>query len=704
AAPQPPSPPPESQALLDGVLREVLERRGTCLRVLSSRAALLCAAWSPEGTHLATGDTAGRIHLWDLQSPGAEPTRIDAGTTASGPGVKALLWAARSHQLACCDDEARVRVMKVDRKGACAPGRTYDAGTRVPWGLQLSPDEERLLGPYSEGGAGEGDTAPHAAVLGVTRQERVPVCDSGPTKPSRCAEVRAAAWAPAGKVFATAGPDAVGVWRVTRREHRDTVTRQVTFPMAGGLTVAWHPGAPALAAGGAKGVVVFRGSGDRRRPWELETRQELETPGAVEHVAWSPEGQWLAAASTGSVHLWHADSGLLSNVLHGEDPSLGGLSWNPRRRGVLATWSGTQARVWDVESGRVLATLTGHAGSIHQAVWSPDGMRLVTVSADATARIWDDTLGGPLRRETWEEVEPFLGKGAPGPGWSPDAKHVVVQDGPRAFSLWTASGEFEARGEELPHDLLRWVWHPGSEALGLVLRDAPGPGFWDLASKTLTLSRGREKAPLWDLAWSPSGQQLAIACDDGWARIYDCPGACALDRLLWSLRLVFPARRVAWSPDGQFLATGDAGGLVGIWDSRGYDLVACPQTQWGPLQHLVWNRSGSCLFTASEDGRGLLWRQGGAGRWAIAATLEARPTRLRGAAFSHDGRWLLAMEADGAGIRLHPAEFETLVAQVASRPGRNAFTEQERTHYLQFRSQRWHRQADAGEAHPGSVQ
>ncbi|RKH37352.1 hypothetical protein D7V93_42150 [Corallococcus llansteffanensis] len=683
----------------------MLERRGTCLRVLSNRAAILCAAWSPDGRHLATGDTAGRVHLWDLQSPGAEPTRIDAGTTASAPGVKALVWAARSHHLACCDNDSRVRVMKVGRNGACVLSQTYDEGTRDPWGLQLSPDEALLLGPDGKASADPGDTARNAAVLGVARQERVPVCDSGPTKPSRCAEVLAAAWAPTGKVFATAGLDEVGVWRVTRREHRDTVTRQVTFPVAGVLTVAWHPGAPALAAAGAKGVVVFRGSGDRRKPWELETRQELETPGAVEHVAWSPEGQWLAAASTGTVHLWHADSGLLSNVLHAEGPSLGGLAWNPRRRGVLATWSGTRARVWDVESGRVLATLTGHAGSIHQAVWSPDGMRLVTVSADATARIWDDALGGPLRRETWEEVEQFVGKGAPsrhkpellpqpgapGPVWSPDAKHVAVQDGPRTFSLWTASGELEARGKELPHDLMRWVWHPQSKALGLVLRDEPGPGFWDLASQTLTLSTGREKDPLWDLAWSPSGLQLATACDDGWARIYHCPGTCALDKLLWSLRLVFPARRVAWSPDGQFLATGDAGGLVGIWDSRGYDLVACPQTQWGPIQHLVWNRSGSCLFTASEDGRGLLWRQGGAGRWASSAVLEAEPTRLRGAAFSHDGRWLLAMEADGAGIRLHPAEFETLVDQVASRPGRNAFTEQERTHYLQFRNQRWQR-------------
>ncbi|WP_375760568.1 patatin-like phospholipase family protein [Corallococcus exercitus] len=720
-----PSPPPESQALLDGVLRGVLERRGTCLCVLSNRAALLRAAWSPDGRHLATGDTVGQVHLWDLQSPDAKPTRIHAGTSESASGVKALVWAARSNHLACCDDDARVWVMTVDGKGAHVLRPPYRAGTRAPWGLLLSPDEELLLGPYGNDGANPGDTARHAAVLGVTREARVPVCDPGPEQPPRCAEVLGAAWAPGGDVFATVGLDEVGVWRVTRREPRNTVTRQETFPVAGVLTVAWHPREQVLAAGGAKGVVVFRGSGDA-----LKT-QQLEPPDAVEHVAWSPDGQWLAAASTGTVRLWHADSGLLSNVLHVEAPSLGGLTWNPRRRGVLATWSGNVARVWDVERGQVLATLTGHAGSIHQVVWRPDGSQLVTVSSDATARIWDDTPGGPERRETWEQLEeqvlrkvtsPLdrwdyprelpLEPGAPGTAWafynpanprqavipeassrslglwegqdlstapsvrgrglaatwSPDGRHVAVQDGPGTFSLWTASGDLKARWKEARSDLLRWVWHPGSKALGIVLRDEPEPRFWDLTSENPTHSRGQESEALWDVAWSPSGLQFATACDDGWARIYEASSGHALDQLLWSLRLVFPARRIAWSPDGHFLATGDAGGLVGIWDSRGYDLVASPQTHWGPIQHLVWNRSGSCLFTANEGGRGLLWRQGSDGRWAITAVLDAEPTALRWATFSTDGRWLLAMEADGAGIRRYPAEFETLVAQVAARP------------------------------------
>ncbi|RKH34681.1 WD40 repeat domain-containing protein, partial [Corallococcus sicarius] len=725
-----PSPSPEFQALLDGVLRGVLERRGTCLSILANRAAILCAAWSPDGRHLATGDSAGQVFLWDLQSPGKEPTCIDAGTTdsASTPdshrGVKALVWAARSHHLACCDNDARVQVMTVGRKGPRMLRSPYEAGTRNPWGLQLSPDGELLLGPYGHDGADPSDTAPHAAVLGVARKQCVPVCDSRPKQPPRCAEVLDAAWAPEGEVFATAGLNEVGVWRVKRRESRYTVTRQETFPVAGVLTVAWHPGEPALAAGGMKGVVVFRGSGAALK------KQHLETPGPVEHVAWSPEGQWLAAASTRTVRLWHADSGLLSNVLHVEGSSLGGLTWNPRRRGVLATWSGNLARVWDVESGRVLATLTGHTGSIHQVVWRPDGKQLVTVSTDATARIWDDTTGGPERRGTWEEMEQLQRKtvspldkwdyppelplkpGAPdtawafykridpslaaipeasshslclwkgddlgtapsvrGHGlmatWSPDGRHVAVQDGPKTFSLWTASGDLKVRKKEVLHDLLRWVWHPQSKALGLVLRDQGEPWFWDLTSEAPVRPPGKEKDALWDLVWSPSGGQFATTCNDGWARIYDYKGASALNPLLWSPRLVFPARRIAWSPNGQFLATGDAGGLVGIWDSRGHDLVACPQMHWGPIQHLVWNRRSSCLFSATEGGRGLLWRQGGDGRWAIAAVLEAEPTALRWAYFSRDGRWLLAMEADGAGIRRHPAEFETLVDQVASQP------------------------------------
>ncbi|MCY1019764.1 patatin-like phospholipase family protein [Pyxidicoccus sp. MSG2] len=731
--------PLESQTLLDEVLRAVLEHRGLCLRVLSNGSATLCAAWSPDGRYLATGDRTGTVRIWDLHSPWKEPESLTVDESANNPGVNALAWAGRDNLLASVGNDCQVRVMRVGEPGARVV-HSHEGGTQSPWGLRFSPRQGLLLGPFSEGGSSRSDTSWHAGLLSVARKKLLPVSDSERVTPG-LAEVRDAVWAPDGKRFATAGRNEVGIWRVERRDSQHTVSKQEAFPVKGVRTVAWHPWKPVLAAGGAKGAALLRGSGSGKKV------EQLETPGPVEHVAWSSDGRWLAGASARALRIWHTDSGHLLNVLPVEGDPLEGVTWNPRRPGVLATWSGNQARVWHAESGQTVATLTGHSGRIHQVAWSPDGRRLVTVSADATARIWDDTLGGPERHDTWDEVERRLKKdgtllhppelplkpGTPGtawarysprrphqaalpaaahkslplweghdfstaPGvkgrgfaacWSPDGKHVAVQDGARSFSLWTDSGEREASVNKLPHDLTRLVWHPSGHALGLALKKDKEPRFWDVTRAELMHPSGAEQDRLWDLAWSPSGKQLAIACNDGWARIYDCPSVCALGKPLWSLRLMFAACRVSWSPDGQFLATGDAGGLVGIWDSRGYDLVASPQTRWGGIEHLAWNASGSCLFSASRDGRGLLWRQGSDGRWMIAAALESEPAPLRWAAFTPDGRWLVTMAADGSSLRLHPATFETLVDRVAAMPSRNEFAEHERTHYLQCQDQRW---------------
>lgn len=747
-----PPAPLESQALLDGVLRKVLEHRGTCLHTLSAHTALLCAAWSPDGRYLATGDRTGAVTLWDLQAPLEAPQHLQVDEGTHAPAVNALAWSARGNLLVSLGNDARLRVMRVGAHGARVV-RSYEVGTRTSGALRFSPGEDLLLGPYGRDGSGGSDTPGHAALYNLAREELLPVHDSE-ARPPRLPEVLDAAWAPDGKRFATAGHDAVDLWRVERHERRHSLSKKETFPVEGVRAVAWHPREPVLAAGGAKGAALLRGSGAEKQV------QPLETLGPVEHVAWSPDGRWLAAASARALRIWHADSGHLLNVLAVEPGPLEGVTWNPRRRGVLAAWSGNRARVWNVESGQTEALLTGHSGHLHQVAWSPDGMHLVTVSADATARVWDVTRGGPERRRTWDEVEPLLKKedtllhppelplrpGAPGTAWarysprkpalavipaaardslplwegydlraaptvrgrgfaaawSPDGTRIAVQDGPRAFSLWSDSGEPTAR-VKVPHDLTWLVWHPSGLALGLALWKDQGPGFWDVTRGKLLLPSGAEQDRLWDLAWSPSGRQLATACNDGWARLYDCPDVCELGKPLWSLRLMFAACRVCWSPDGQFLATGDTGGMVGIWDSRGYDLVASPQTRWGAIQHLVWNRSGSCLFSASLDGRGLLWRQDSDGRWVMAAALESEPAPLRWAAFTHDGRWLVTMAADGSGLRLHPATFETLVDRVSAMPGPNAFTEQERTHYLQCQDQRWQCPPGTAYASPGAT-
>ncbi len=101
--------------------------------------------------------------------------------------------------------------------------------------------------------------------------------------------------------------------------------------------------------------------------WDASSGQELFTlkatnSGQVNSVAFSPDGQWMAAA--------------------------GGVS-----TGALFP---ADIKLWNVTNGQVVRTLKSHAASVESIAFSPDGKRLVSGSMDETIRVWDTTTGREL--------------------------------------------------------------------------------------------------------------------------------------------------------------------------------------------------------------------------------------------------------------------------------------------------------------------
>jgi dipeptidyl aminopeptidase/acylaminoacyl peptidase len=175
------------------------------------------------------------------------------------------------------------------------------------------------------------------------------------------------------------------------------------------------------------------------RSWTLETRHHRA---AVEDVAYSPDGRWIATACRGgSVRVWEAQNRRLERILVPPSTTAKfqrGLCWSPDSR-YLATchndkdvelwevatgrlvrtlrslwaiytvaWSpdgrslagvgwSPRLHIWDVASGNLRRTLEGHTGSIQGLAWSPDGKKLATGSEDKTARVWDAETGQLLR-------------------------------------------------------------------------------------------------------------------------------------------------------------------------------------------------------------------------------------------------------------------------------------------------------------------
>jgi WD40 repeat protein len=231
------------------------------------------------------------------------------------------------------------------------------------------------------------------------------------------------------------------------------------------------------------------------------------------------------------------------------------------------------AIVWDTTDPRrpnLLTTLIHHA-AVTSASWNPGAADvLATGSADGTAAVW----------RVVDDRPPSLMKALPGhPGaittiaWTPDGQHLLCLIGGGQLAVWNAFdqtflGELRdcVRVDVSPAGLVATAGTDGLISVRDLWRDARP-------------SARRPAAVAEACAWSPSGDVLAVAGDDGSIEMF------APD--LTPLRRIYPGdvplRGLTWSADGRYLiAGGYDGSLVAMSSDR---------PLWRRAHGLLWPRS-----------------------------------------------------------------------------------------------------------------
>ncbi|CAN1316699.1 Notchless protein homolog [Linum perenne] len=109
----------------------------------------------------------------------------------------------------------------------------------------------------------------------------------------------------------------------------------------------------------------------------------------VNHVYFSPDGQWVASASFDkSVKLWNGITGQFIAAFRGHVGPVYQISWSADSRLLLSGSKDSTLKVWDIRTRKLKQDLPGHSDEVFAVDWSPDGEKVASGGKDRVLKLW----------------------------------------------------------------------------------------------------------------------------------------------------------------------------------------------------------------------------------------------------------------------------------------------------------------------------
>jgi WD40 repeat protein len=244
-------------------------------------------------------------------------------------------------------------------------------------------------------------------------------------------------------------------------------------------------------------------------------------------VAWSPDGEKIAASSTdGVILIRNAATGAVLSTTNtaGMDSSARirpVLSWSPDSRRLAFSLHNNSIRIVDAATSETLYDLKSHTKTVLSLAFSPDGLWLASCADDERLNVWNSRNGN------LEKVlcRPFTGESPMNAiSWDPNSLQIATAGVDTLVHIWDV-----ATGNRL---------------------------YWLAGHNTYVQS----------VAWSPDGRRIASTDQNGSVHVWDPIAAKE------TLVLSYPGavHRIAWTPDGTgLMAAGyDGPSAVRCWSAK----------------------------------------------------------------------------------------------------------------------------------------
>jgi WD40 repeat protein/serine/threonine protein kinase len=562
-------------------------------------------ALSPDGSQIATTDDTS-AQIWDAH------TYQRLWVLAHGDVVYGVVYSTDGARLATAANDGRVRIWDAASGGLVR--ELQHEGTRPRYYIVVfSPDGSRVAAIDASGEVTDvWDVATGALLTSVHHL---------------AAEISSLVFSGDGAWLATSGGNDAYVL--------DTHTWSQALRIEGPVrSLSFDPHGPRLAVGTAGGDSAI---------WDIPSGHRVhhlrESGESVDCIAWSPNGQLVATASSdGTEQVFSAASGALrgqGNYLHGRIRS---IEFDRTSKLVLAAGANGMAVVADVALGLPVSVLGRGRREVRLAHFDADAHRIVAASWDG-AWVWD--ARPPYRR--WASP-PIASDCSIATSLEPDRRFIAVGCQDHGTQIWDTSRDLQLA--ELPAigassgDFAPAL--PAVSAAGDRAATARGNAveIYEVPGGRL-LQTVRHDATVTAIAFAATGRDLISGAADG--SLFRTRDASQPTRLIAAMSGIDATAILA---DGRVIVTDTRGHIV-ILDPSGNTVLAQREapSRVGLLRP---SPSGDRLITiplhTEKPAPTVLWDLR---RYRVVAQLDGHAGRVFGGRFVRDGHAALTTGDDG---------------------------------------------------------
>jgi WD40 repeat protein len=437
-------------------------------------------------------------------------------------------------------------------------------------------------------------------------------------------------------VTTTRAVDGTVLPEVEEALHRSIVASPLRMTLTGHgtrvLSASYSPDGKHLATIGDDGTTIV---------WDATTGEEVQRlPGttipsdfvSAQRIAYSPDGQRLAACDNHQVKIYDAATYELLHTLNGHEADMTAVAFSRDGARIAAGGLDGTVYVWDTLTGDSVLELAGHTDAVEDLTFSHDGKWLVTASDDATMKFWDAATGNLLR-----DYSDFTGE-VTSAEFSPDGtRFVFIGDESHVWQIDfnTVDGATTITSHEvltIPEGAC--VFSPDGTQLAGLGTSTTGNAvkLWDAATGKELLTLNGHTGWVMGVAFSPDGKRLASTSLDGTVRIWSLtPGQEALTVAAQGAGY---GTRVAYNPNEQEFATNGGDGTATIWNTATGEPRLTLREHTLEVLNVAFSPDGQRFATGSLDATAIVWDTA-SGQKLL--TLSGHEIGVRDIAFSPDG-------------------------------------------------------------------